>query len=376
MRQILREMGMKVKARCCNDSPSLIDERLVREQRTMSNVPVFVGLDYHQDSIQVCVLNQQGDVLLNRSSGNDCQELNRLVSRLGVVQRVGIEACCGAADLGQELVERLGWNVSLGHPAYIARMKSSPDKSDYSDGRLLADLTRVGYLPTVWLAPASIRELRQLVNHRQRSVDHARSLKLRVGAILREQRVKVDTSRGGRWSKTWCASVRDNDLLSSQARWIVNDLLDDIAHSAKKIAAVEARLREATTQDGVVKRLMKQPGIGEVTAWVLRAWIGDFSRFKTAKQLARYCGMSPCNASSGTRVADTGLIDGCNKMLRMTVVQAAHRLIRTSERWRKLAASLQARGKKPCVIVGAVGNRWVRNLHHAMKDPMREKKIR
>lgn len=342
----------------------------------MSNVPVFVGLDYHQDSIQVCVLNQQGDVLLNRSSGNDCQELNRLVSRLGVVQRVGIEACCGAADLGQELVERLGWNVSLGHPAYIARMKSSPDKSDYSDGRLLADLTRVGYLPTVWLAPASIRELRQLVNHRQRSVDHARSLKLRVGAILREQRVKVDTSRGGRWSKTWCASVRDNDLLSSQARWIVNDLLDDIAHSAKKIAAVEARLREATTQDGVVKRLMKQPGIGEVTAWVLRAWIGDFSRFKTAKQLARYCGMSPCNASSGTRVADTGLIDGCNKMLRMTVVQAAHRLIRTSERWRKLAASLQARGKKPCVIVGAVGNRWVRNLHHAMKDPMREKKIR
>ena len=33
----------------------------------MSNVPVFVGLDYHQDSIQVCVLNQKGDVLLNRS---------------------------------------------------------------------------------------------------------------------------------------------------------------------------------------------------------------------------------------------------------------------------------------------------------------------
>jgi transposase len=48
-------------------------------------------------------------------------------------------------------VNRLGWNVSLGHPTYIARMKSSPDKSDFSDGRLLADLTRVGYLPKVWL---------------------------------------------------------------------------------------------------------------------------------------------------------------------------------------------------------------------------------
>ena len=94
----------------------------------MSNVPVFVGLDYHQDSIQVCVLNQKGDVLLNRAAANDCQELGRIVQPLGVVQRVGIEACCGAADLGEQLVQRLGWNVSLGHPAYIAKIKSSPEQ--------------------------------------------------------------------------------------------------------------------------------------------------------------------------------------------------------------------------------------------------------
>ena len=333
----------------------------------MNNVPVFVGLDYHQDSIQVCVLNQQGDVLLNRSAANDCQELDRLIRPTGVVQRVGIEACCGAADLGEELVDRFGWNVSLGHPAYIARMKSSPDKSDFSDGRLLADLTRVGYLPHVWLAPANIRELRQLVNHRQRLVDHARNLKLQVGAILREQRVKIDKENGTRWTKKWTAVVRDNDHLSKQARWIVNDLLDDIVYTQNKITKAEGHLREATADDPVIEKLMKQPGIGEVTAWVLRAWIGDFSRFKNAKQLSRYCGMSPCNASSGNKVADAGLIDGCNKMLRMTIVQAAHRLIRTNKRWSNLAQSLRARGKPPCVIVGAVGNRWVRTLHHAMK---------
>src|SRR5438045_3444789 len=180
----------------------------------MSNVPVFVGLDYHQDSIQVCVLNQQGAVLMNRSAPNNAQQLGRIVQPLGVVQRVAIEACCGAADLGEELVEQLGWNVSLGHPAYIAKIKSSPDKTDYSDGRLLADLTRVGYLPRVWLAPAKIRELRQLVNHRQRLVDHRRSLKLQVGALLREQRVKIEQRVGSRWSKGWVASVTDNQQFS------------------------------------------------------------------------------------------------------------------------------------------------------------------
>ena len=333
----------------------------------MSNVPVFVGLDYHQDSIQVCVLDERGNVLLNRCAGNDWRELGRLVSPLGVVRRVGIEACCGAADLGEELTERLGWDVSLGHPAYIAKMKGSPDKSDFSDGRLVADLTRVGYLPGVWLAPAGVRDLRRLVSHRQRLVDRRRALKLQVGGLLREQRVRIDKGRGSRWSKAWTASVRDNDSLSKHARWIANDLLDDLKYTEGKVAAADARLREATKDDPVVRRLMKQEGIGEVTAWVLRAYVGDFRRFKTAKQLSRYCGMSPCNASSGRRQADAGLVDGCNKLLRRTVVQAAHRLVRTCERWSGLAESMRARGKPACVIAGAVGNRWLRNLHHAMK---------
>src|SRR5438094_5853397 len=98
----------------------------------MSNVPVFVGLDYHQDSIQVCVLDQQGKVLSNRSAANDWRDVERLVRPLGAVQRVGIEACCGSADFAQELVEHAGWNVSLGHPAYVAKIRRSPDKSDYS----------------------------------------------------------------------------------------------------------------------------------------------------------------------------------------------------------------------------------------------------
>ena len=364
-------MGMKMMIRCYNDSPGFFDERLVREQRTMSNVPIFVGLDYHQDSIQVCVLDQQGKVLLNRSAANDVQELARIVRPLGVVGRVGIEACCGAADLGEQLVRHLGWDVSLGHPTYVAKIKSSPDKSDYSDGRLLADLTRVGYLPRVWLAPANVRELRQLVNHRQRLVDRRRALKLQVGGVLREQRVKIGSDRGSRWSKAWTASARDNDRLSKHARWIVNDLLDDLKYTDDKIARTDARLREATEGDAVVGKLLKQPGIGEVTAWVLRAYVGDFGRFKTAKQLARYCGLSPCNASSGRKQADAGLIDGCNKLLRLTVVQAAHRLIRTTKRWGDLADSMRDRGKPACVVVGAVGNRWLRTLHHAMKPEVK-----
>ncbi len=41
---------------------------------------------------------------------------------------------------------------------------------------------------------------------------------------------------------------------------------------------------------------------------MLRAEIGRFDRFGSGKQLARFCGLSPRNASSGTRQADAGLV--------------------------------------------------------------------
>ena len=59
-----------------------------------------------------------------------------------------------------------------------------------------------------------------------------------------------------------------------------------------------------------------------------------------------------------------------NKLLRATLIQAAHRLGRTSDRWAGLKRSLVGRGKAKCVATAAVANRWVRGLWHRLKaDP-------
>ena len=175
---------------------------------------------------------------------------------------------------------------------------------------------------------------------------------------------------GSRWSGAWVARVREHAGLSAAARWVVNDLLAELDHVSGRVAAVEARLREAVAADAaaakLVARLRGIEGVGEVTAWMLAAWVGRFDRFKTGKQLSRYCGLSPRNASSGSRVADAGLIDAANKPLRAVLIQAGHRLARTHERWRALAGSMAGRGKPTPVVVAAVTNRWVRSMHHRM----------
>lgn len=335
-----------------------------------TNVACFVGLDYHQKSVQVCVLDASGRQRLNRACPNDWRAIVDAVAPHGPVARAAVEACGGSADLAQELVERAAWHVDLAHPGYVERMKRSPDKSDYSDSRMLADLTRVGYLPRVFLASAYERDLRALVNHRQGLVDQGRTLKLRLGALLREQRAfpPEGLSREGltRWSKGWMAWVEQGAELSETARWIARDLLEEIAHVKKKERAARARLAELTAGDPLIAALRKEAGIGEVTAWVLRAFVGKFDRFGTGKQLSRYCGLSPRNASSGERQAEGGLVKGCNKLLRATLIQAAHRLIRTQKRWAAMSAGMRRRGKPACVTVAAVANRWVRGLYHRL----------
>ena len=329
----------------------------------MANLPVFVGLDYHSASVQVCVLDTAGEQLTNRSCPNDWQAIERLVRRHGTPNSVALEACTGAAHLADELAARAHWPVELAHPGYVARLKQSPDKSDYSDGHLLADLARVGYLPTVWLAPESIRELRRLVRYRQQLVGERRNIKLRVSALLREQRVFLT---GKAWSKHWRLRVASLDVLSAQARWIIERQLVRLDQLNSEIQAVEQRLEATTEGDPIVAQLLTQKGVGLITAVTMRAEIGRFDRFRNGKQLARFCGLSPRNASSGQRQADAGLIKAGNPQLRATLIEAAHRLLRFDEHWRTRGQQLLARGKPKCVVIAAIANRWLRGLHHQL----------
>ena len=119
----------------------------------MNSVPVFVGLDYHSRSVQVCVVDRAGRVLVNRRCGNSVGEITGVVPAGCDVERAAVESCCGAADLADELRQAPSWPITLAHPGYVARMKHNPDKSDYSDARMLAELCRAGFVPPVWLAP-------------------------------------------------------------------------------------------------------------------------------------------------------------------------------------------------------------------------------
>jgi transposase len=328
--------------------------------------PVVVGPDYHAAFVQVRVLDRDGNVLHNDACANDWERIKRTAERYGTRVRAAIEACGGAADLAEGLATKAGWHVDLAHPGYVARMKGNPDKTDFSDARMLADLERVGYLPKVWLAPAEVRELRRLVRYRQQLVGERRNAKLRVGALLRGNRVTAPEGVNP-WTVAWVTWLTRGAELSEQTRWVVDRHLDRLRALAADIKAAEARLAKATADDPLVQQLVTLKGVGLVTAATIRAEVGRFDRFRTGKQAARFCGLTPRNASSGQKQADAGLIKAGNPQLRATRIETAHRLIRYDARWKKLAGDLKARGKAGRLVAAAIANRWVRWLFHQVQ---------
>ncbi len=333
---------------------------------SIANVTHSVGLDYHQDEIQVCIIDPNGKILANKKLPNEVLTLDSFVQKHTSCFQASIEACTGAAALADLLRHEYHWDIRQAHAGYVSRMKQSPDKTDYSDARILADLVRVDYLPEVWLPPQFIRDLRSLVRRRDQLVKDRTREKLRLRALLRNYRL---VPQGAAWSRPWIAWLRNSDEIPTDIAFVFEDLLDSIERLKEKADRMLEKLVSMTKNDPLVKLLLKQTGIGIVTAVVMRSEIGDFTRFQNGKQLSNFCGVSPRNASSGNRQATSGLILAGSPMLRGVLIEAAHRLARYDEHWRELFHRLHAKKHKPkCVAVAAVASRWIRRLFHQVME--------
>lgn len=327
-----------------------------------------VGIDYHFANLQVTVMSPEGAVLINRKCQNKVQEVDRIVSAYGAVKSVAIEACTGSASFADELRSQTGWDIKLCHPGYVNRMRHNPDKSDKTDGYLLSDLNRVGYLPQVWLAPEGLRDLRVLIRYRKQLVDERKKVRQWVQGLLKMHRVNRPENIKVLWTQKgmrWLNNLKD---FGAHTQWVFESYLKEHEHRCQLIKKADVQILKVYEQDSIMQYLDSLPGVGVVGAAVLRTEIGDFSRFRNGKQLSRYVGVSPKNCSSGERQADAGLIKAGNPLLKTVVIEIVHVLLRCDSHWKAFAHKLRAEGKAYCVVVGAVANRWLRKLYYQMRE--------
>ena len=124
-----------------------------------------VGMDLHRRRSVLVRMTEDGRRLETARITNSAAELCGEIAKAGQRPKVVLEAAYGwywAADA----LAGAGAEVHLAHPLGVKAFTYRRVKNDEKDAADLADLLRMGRLPEAWIAPAEVRELRELTRYR------------------------------------------------------------------------------------------------------------------------------------------------------------------------------------------------------------------
>ena len=305
----------------------------------------YVGLDVHTKSIAICVLDATGAVIKRATIDSRRAAFERWLdeARLGGEARFALEALAPTRWVLAELLTK-GFHATLVHPYGVKLIVQSRKKSDRVDAFQLADLLRLGRLPSAYVATPWEQELRDLVRHRANIRARATRAKNRIHAILQERDEHCSWSDlFGKAGRRWLESLE----FPASTRVIVGHLLAQIDQATAQLTETDEAIEALVAGDPFVELLQTIPGVGAVLASIIRAEAGDVRRFDRPEQFAAYTGLIPATWESGGSRTSGGITKQGNRLLRYAFTSAALGTCRCSAEWKQRYTKLRRRLKKP-----------------------------
>ncbi len=221
----------------------------------------------------------------------------RLLDRLR--PRVVLLEACLLAGWVHDLCAERGVPCQVANTASEAwKFKHTKRKTDRDDARRLAELYAAGQLPTVAVPAAAARQLRALIEHRQKLVGRRVAVQNRIRAIVVGQGLAAPGGAKA-WTRTGLAGMAQQarplaDCPADELwRGRLQLALTELAQVAALAAQAEAKLNELAKASAEVQRLQSIPGVGPRTAEAVVAFLPDPRRFRSGKQVSADGGLVP-----------------------------------------------------------------------------------
>lgn len=221
-------------------------------------------------------------------------------------------------------IEAAGCAPALVHPRKAKVMLGCINKTDKLDADGMNRLQRVGTLPTVWIAPGSVRDLRELPRTRMFLTGQRTALKNRIQANLNKYGLATCEHSDAFGKAALIELRRKVRQLPPQTAATTLELLDRLGGLAQSIAAQEQRIAELVKDTPEMGLLQTIPGIGRILATVIALEIGTIGRFPSAGHLASYAGTTPRVMSSGDKTRYGRLRPDVNRYLKWAFIEAAN----------------------------------------------------
>lgn len=292
----------------------------------------YAGIDASLETVNICIVNEEGGVLLERKVEAEPETIVRVLTGFGQpFERVGLEAGPTASWLYAEL-------RAAGLPAICLEcrhvkvgLSAMRNKTDRNDARGIAQLVRLGWFRQVFVKSDEAQRVRMLLVGRTHLLNKSHDLENCIRGSLKVfgLRIGIVTRRG--------FEARVTELIDGcqSLMAITEPLLRARRAMIEEFERLDELCRRLATRDPVCRRLMTVPGVGVVVALTYRTGVDAPERFRRSRDVGAHFGLTPRRHSSGQTEYD-GRISRCgDEMVRTALYQAANFLLHHG-RWSSL----------------------------------------
>jgi len=221
-------------------------------------------------------------------------------------------------------IEAAGMKPLLVHPRKAKLMMGMINKTDKLDVHGLNRLQQNQTLPTVWIAPEALRDVRELTRLRLTLVRQRTRVKNRITATLEKYALRVQgcsDAFGVRAREQYPALLK---ALPPQTRWSMELQLEQLDLLSRQIQQQEQQLDILIRITPAMQWLMSLPGIGKILAATIALEIGEIERFASDEHLASYAGTTPRVHASGDKTRYGRTRPDVNRYLKWAFTEAAN----------------------------------------------------
>ena len=265
----------------------------------------YCGIDLHARSMYLCILNQEGEILLHRNMPAGPEPFLKAIAPYREDLVVCVE-CIFTWYWLADLCAREGLPFVLGHALYMKAIHGGKAKNDKIDAQKIAVLLRGGMLPQAYVYPADMRATRDLLRRRihllrKRAewLGHIQQTNSQYNLPDIGKKIAYKANRAGVAERFADPAVQKSIEVDLALIGHYDELLRDIELSILKAA----KQHDANT----LYLLRTVPGIGEILSLVLLYEIHDIQRFPRVQDFVSYCRLVKCaKESAGKRYGTAG----------------------------------------------------------------------
>jgi len=321
----------------------------------------FVGMDIHLKYINACILDDAGNIEMERRFWNEPDNLEKFLAYVDKENsKIAIEACSCWEYIYDYLTDA-GYEVVLANPSQIETNKKR--KTDKIDAKKLANLLRCNMIPTAYAPPRHVRDQRALARHKASLTELRSKIKNKIHAILiRNGIVHPYSDVFGKAGRNYLKSLD----LEMRDRYAMDSYLKILEFIEVQIKETAERIEEQEIINPDIKIIRSHPGFDYYLALLVDGEIGDIRRFRSFAKLTAYAGLDPSVNQSGDRCYKGHITKMGNKRLRWALIEAAHVAVMHDKKYARIFHRIARRRNKKIAYV-AVARRILKTLYYMLK---------